>query len=147
MGFTSWIKKSFKTGIKQTYNRISNGVKTGFHAVHQVFKYAGQGAHYIDNLLSQSTGIPIVDDILSLVKDNPLYAEVLGGLDAVNTTLDDLGQLGTDADSLIRAGTGWGQQEMHASNPSNTTTNFHNFGSPTGNAAAATSSAASSATF
>lgn len=124
MGFSSWIKKAFKTGAQHVYDGVSKGVKTGFNRVNSLFKGAGRAAHWIDDLLSHKTGFDLVDDVLSLVKDNSIYSSVLSGIDGVNTTLDDIGRLGGDVDELLRRGL-FGQHAANINSPAAAAVRFN----------------------
>lgn len=115
-----FLSKVFNTGkVKSFYNDFAEGVSMGYNAFKYPFKMAGQGLHWIDQKLSHASNIPLLQDVANLMRDSPMWAELIGGVDSVNSTLDDIGKIGADVDDLIRRGFGF-----NYNNPSHFTPSF-----------------------
>ena len=112
----SFFKKIFPTGMLQdAYSELTSGMKMGWNAFQTPFKYAGAGLNWLDHKMASASSIPLLQSAINLIKDEPLFAGVVEGVNSINTTLDDVGKFGENIDELIRRGFGFGQH--HSNSP------------------------------
>lgn len=87
----------------RTYNDFANGIKTVWNPIRDVVKTAASWIHKADDFIGGfAKNIPVVGEIVNLVRDNPLYKEILGTVDTVNNAMDVAESVGSNVDKLIR---------------------------------------------
>lgn len=119
-----WYNKAFSS-VKNFSSDFAYGVGLGSDAIRYPIHKARQGIDVIDHAIQHGSKIPILNDTLSLLTDNPLYAEALGLIHSTDKTLEDISKLGYDAQQAIGVSPFYSQQKIH--------NNFrydHNFNMP-----------------
>jgi hypothetical protein len=112
-------KKAFNTGsMESSYNSLTAGIKTGWHWFTAPFRWAGAGLSWLNHALSAATSIPLLQSAINVIKDEPLFAGVVDGVNSINSTLDDIGNFGENIDGMIRKGFGYGPHSGNSSHVS-----------------------------
>ena len=110
--------------VWNAWTDIKEGAKMGYNAVKFPLRKIQGGMDWVNDTLAHATGIPIIDDAASLLKDNVVWSELYGAVSSANSTLDDIGKIGHDVSLLIDKGleTVWHRPEAL------TQPNFHSPG-------------------
>lgn len=99
MSFFNNISNAFGS----VYDGLKAGLKTIWNPVKSVANWVQQGAKGFDRLL-QNNHIPFLQPIVNTIKSNPLYHEVLKGVDSITGFVNDLDQAGGKIDDIIQNG-------------------------------------------
>lgn len=101
MGYNNWYNKEYSS-IKSFGSEFFRGVSEGSVYLRYPIHKVRRGVDVIDHAIQHGSKIPLLNDTLSLLTDNPLYAESLGFIHSIDKTFEDITHLAGDASTALR---------------------------------------------
>ena len=90
--------------VRRGYSQIRSLARTGFNTIRKPVRMVAQGANWLDEQLKHASNIPLIQDGVNMIRDNPVYAQLLGAITSADHKLDTVGNIGSTLDSMIEKG-------------------------------------------
>lgn len=101
------MKSVFRTGpamFKNAYGFFKKGISTGYNFLDGISSTIHSGAHWVDRALKQASAYPFIGEFAHLIREDPLYDELIGGIDTIDASFDELRDAGNLLDRTISGG-------------------------------------------